>query len=326
MFQYEIAFTVESSLEFIVEICHKISEKFPILKCKLSTDCNCDWYSQSFSWTDVSKVQQHEIIEMDCGILISPWNEGETIDMLSSFVKFYYTKEMKLILLLSHVICDSFGIDILFQFLDSCVIMKNTTEDIKQTKFDDYKYCNARVDEQICIHYDRDYAYWKSTLIHYRPGTNEQAMKQDLITIENIQTLTTFEALKYINDQLPFDVIFYIETSVIRFDTLSNFNNGVLLFFPKFTSVENIEAIYRRNSEFSTIPIYLVINSFNLKNIVYINDSKETDPSYSNIKVNYLGSSRSINKKQYYGHYVFEFMRFRDSVELITFETFYTND
>ena len=77
--------------------------------------------------------------------------------------------------------------------------------------------------------------------------------------------------IEYLNNILPFSVMFLIESFNIRFPQLSSFTNGCLFFIEKFSSKASIEKKFNKVRTFSSFPVQVLINKFQLKNVIYLN-------------------------------------------------------
>ena len=84
-------------------------------------------------------------------------------------------------------------------------------------------------------------------------------------------------------------------------DRLNLFQNGCLLLVHKNSSVSMIEEQFKLNMKYASIPIYLLINRFKLKNLVYINHATMKYDTYKYISIKVVGMHEGEEESN--GHY-----------------------
>lgn len=340
----KITFRFRPTMEFLNNLCSLLATKFPALKTRLSPESNRD-LEQDPLWKNLDAVKQHEFLE-NADFLPEKWDpdqevdEGDepkgSIDLFAALAKFYYTEEMEVMLLLSHIICDAHGMDLLYKFIDAyCVdaiidpqppqpqvATTSTTHAITEhLQVDNYKLVNAQVDNAIRAAYDGDYAFWKDYLQNYKFSDVKRPLPKNAVKADGIDSLSVFDALKYLNDAFNFPVIFYVESSNLRYESFNNFNNGTFVLAPKGSSAQELESIFRFNLQRSTIPLYIVTIAFDLKNIVYYNFAPMKYDSYRQIQVDHARSI--LIQDRWCGHYVAAYTKFPDSIEFDLYDDYY---
>ena len=233
-----------------------------------------------------------ETYDASVSVLIDPYEKLSRL--------FIDASSNTIVMILSHMVFDGYSLGQLLSFIDS--IATSDHESTSMTGAEDFTRENQEINMSILTSYDSDMNFWADFLSNYKPGPGNYL---DSVPFDKqaLKHLNPFEIIKFINDVLDFDVIFYIETSNLRSKFLNCYSNGCLVTIDKFSSVALIEKVFRENVKHSSVPIFLLVNKFNLKNIVYLNYSNILYEGYSNIKVDWeLLETREENV----GHWILD--------------------
>lgn len=264
------------------EICSLVLKRFPILKMRFKDNlppftsrqrhlCHC-------ALSELVVCEDYEIEEYT--------KETEPVpafDIRERFSRCFISHEENAIFFcLLHAVYDGYSLPVLFNFISK--LLKGDIQ-ICEIEEENFSLTNSIINNKILASYDRDIAYWERELVSYTVGTRKCPMvKFDHTVMKNFDV---FEMMKYVNDTLPFTLIFYIESWNIRFDELNFFGNGCLLFFKKFSTIDTIRLKFNEALTYSSLPIYELIERFKLKNVIYINHSLVSYDRWDNLSILY---------------------------------------
>ena len=167
---------------------------------------------------------------------------------------------------------------------------------------EDFVAVQRALNTRIISTYDRDMAHWERVFrargVH---GQRSQKRMEPLFDKELLAGLGPFEMIHLVSSKLPFQALFHIETAPLRTDSLNLFQNGCFLVVDRDASVADIERQFRENVQFSSVPIFVLINAFSLCNMVYLNHALMRYDGYRYISVELLGMEEG--EEHCSGHY-----------------------
>ena len=264
------------------EICSLVLKRFPILKTRLKDNLSDFTPGQRnlcrSPLSELVFVEDYEIEEYTKTTEPVP-----AFDIRERFSRCFVSYEENAIYFcLLHAVYDGYSLPVLFNF-----ISKLLTGEIEKSKIEpeNFSLTNSLVNNKILASYDHDIAYWERELACYTVGSRKCPMVRFDHTV--MKNFDVFEMMKYINDMMPFSLIFYIESWNIRFDELNFFGNGCLLFFKKFSTIDSIRSKFNEALAYSSIPVYELLERFKLKNVIYINHSLVSYDVWNNLSVIY---------------------------------------
>jgi len=220
---------------------------------------------------------------------------------------FVNAKDNAIVLVMSHLLFDGYSADSLFTFIDRYIDDCNNTSiydscdsDNRLYAVQDYRLIHTFINTSIMNSYVTDLQYWTKMLSQHKVGTRTIPMTLPFDS-SILQHLNPYQIIQLLNDTLPFSVLFHIDTSILRCSDMNYYSNGCLLLIDKGSSVDAIEAAFRVNLSHASIPIYILINRFQLCNMVYMNHAVMRYEGYKHINVTF--NMADDVREDYRGHY-----------------------
>ena len=267
----------------LTSICTILIAKYPILGSNIKRKSVEEIGKMSFA--DIHSFQLWEFGTI-CDLPIETYDASVSV-LIDPYEKlsrlFIDASSNTIVMILSHVAFDGYSLGRLLSFIDSIACDNESTS---MAGAEDFIRDNQEINISILTSYDSDMNFWANTLSNYKPGPGNY-LDSVPFDVQALKHLNPFEIMKFINDLLDFDVIFYIDTFNLRSNFLSCCSNGCLVTIEKFSSVALIEKVFHENVKHSSVPIYLLLTKFNPKNIVYLNYTNVVYEGYSNIKVDW---------------------------------------
>ena len=281
----------------LYDLCNVILKKFPLLKTRLR---GYDSALLDLDVSDIYDIVLTELIEREntpiedydgtdhCSLINMNGNE----ELCRLFVS---ASDNSIILIMHHLLFDGYSVDSLFTFIDQYINDRSIAYEVE-----DYRSTNAYINRNVVQSYAADMEYWTQILSQRVVGTRTIAMTLPFES-SKLHHLNPFQIIQLLNDTLPFPVLFYLETTSLRYSTMGLYSNGCLLCVDKGSTTNIIESVFKANLPHASIPIYLLINRFKLCNMVYINHAVMQYSGYQHIDVAF--SLVENGNDDYRGHY-----------------------